>query len=293
MDTKWSHYIQTTEELYWDRSMRFNDQNKELWLHSLGVKPKDKVLEIGCAGGAFCHRLAQYIPDIEITGLDFDIDHITYARAKTQELGLPCEFINGDAKKLPFAENTFDVCYSHTVAEHIPPDPFFGEQYRVLKKGGRIVVFSCRTNLGIKKPSDMTEEENTLLEKAWEKADGLDRIPGIGAYEMEPHEYPKELEKYGFKHVDVQVFTIMPYAPDNASVSDEMAVEQINNQRLSQLSGVWKALNMNPDALSEEEADRLINLIHQRFDERINKYQKGERLWDFSAKTVLAVSGIK
>ena len=62
----WSQYVQTTGELYRSRSLRFHDGNKELWLRAIGAKCGDHVLEVGCAGGAFCHRLLQYLSLIHI-----------------------------------------------------------------------------------------------------------------------------------------------------------------------------------------------------------------------------------
>lgn len=139
MDTTWSKYVQTTEELYCSRDLRFNDYNKDLWLKAIGAKSGDNILEVGCAGGTYCHKLKKYVPNIKITGLDRDAGHIEFARRKSAELGLQVDFVIGDATAMPFADNTFDLCFSHTVAEHIPHDPFFGEQYRVLKECGRIV----------------------------------------------------------------------------------------------------------------------------------------------------------
>lgn len=68
MDTTWSKYVQTTEELYYSRDLRFNDSNKDLWLKAIGAQKGDKILEVGCAGGTFCHKLKKYVPDISITG---------------------------------------------------------------------------------------------------------------------------------------------------------------------------------------------------------------------------------
>jgi len=52
-----------------------------------------KVLEIGCGGGIFCHRIKTYLPSCEVTGLDFDIAHIEYANEKSAALGIDCTFI--------------------------------------------------------------------------------------------------------------------------------------------------------------------------------------------------------
>jgi len=295
MNNVWSQYVQTTEELYHSRDMRFNDSNKALWLNAIDVKSGQNILEVGCAGGTFCHKIKKYVPDIKITGLDIDTGHIEYAKAKTVELGLDCAFVNGDATAMPFADNTFDLCYSHTVAEHIPHKPFYGEQYRVLKPGGKIVVLSVRSRLGVKNNHwcNTSDEEKALLEKAWSKAGNFDKEHNIGAYEMDEHEYPKELEKAGFHYVNVDFSTVVDYAPDNASVSDDIAIEQINSHRIGAMASVQKAFNIAPDALTEHEKSTLLNLINKRFDKRIKQYNDGEKLWDFSTSTILVVSGKK
>lgn len=100
MDNHWSDYIQTTEELYASRDSRFSDANKDIWISCIGIKPGMKVLEVGCAGGTFCHKLKKYIPDLDITGLDFDKNHIAFAREKAKELGLECTFTEGDIGKM-------------------------------------------------------------------------------------------------------------------------------------------------------------------------------------------------
>ncbi len=295
MNTIWSQYVQTSEELYQSRDLRFNDSNKDLWLNAIGVKSGQNILEVGCGGGVFCHKIKKYVPDVKITGLDLDTAHIEYARAKALELGLDCTFVNADATAMPFGDNSFDLCFSHTVAEHIPHEPFFGEQYRVLKPGGRITVLSVRTRLGVKNNDwdNIGDEVKALLEKAWSKAGDFDKEHNIGAFEMDEHEYPRELEKAGFHHVNVDFFTVVDYAPDNASVPDEIAIKQINSQRIGWLASVQKALNRCPDALTEHEKSALINLINERFDKRIKQYYNGEKLWDFTTVAVLAVSGRK
>ena len=72
-----------------------------------------------------------------------------------------------------------------------------------------------------------------------------------------------------------------------------MAVEQINTMRISDISTVQKAMNICSDALSKQEYKRLMELINKKYDDRIEKYKNGEKLWDFATSTILAVSGIK
>jgi len=295
MNNNWSQYVQTTEELYQSRSLRFHDGNKDLWLSAIGVKNGMNILEIGCAGGIFCHRIKTYLPDAKVTGLDFDSNHIAWAKKKTMELGLDCAFINGDATAMPFADNIFDLCYSYTVAEHIPTDVLLCEQHRVLKPGGRISVMSVRSRLGVKDENWFIRdaEEIKLFEKAWERAGNFDKDHNIGAYEMTEHDYPKAVEKAGFHDVKVDFLTIVDHAPDNADVSNTMALMQINTQRLHVIASAEKALRIAPDALTDDERQALQGLINERFDKRIEQYKNGEKLWDFSTSTALIASGIK
>lgn len=295
MNTVWSSYIQSTEELYESRALRFNDSNKRLWIDAIGAKPGERLLEIGCGGGIFCHRVKTYLPDVSVTGIDLDAGHIAFARKKAEELRLDCRFEVGDATALPFCDESFDLCFSHTVAEHIPHDAFFGEQRRVLRPGGRIAVLSVRTKLNIKFEETVVGEEAALIEKAWKRASETSEIDDsfVGAYELSEHEYPRELEKYGFSDVRVSVFTVMDYSPDSSDVTPEIAKRQINCRRLSALASLEKALKLRSDALNQTEVERLRELINSRFDERIAKYERGEKLWDFSTSTVLAVSGRK
>jgi len=295
MDNHWSDFIQTTEELYTSRAVRFHEGNKELWLGKIGVESGMKVLEIGCGGGLFCHRLKQFVPDIEITGVDFDENHIAFATKKAEELGLDCSFVAGDISQLPFEEGTFDLVYSHTVAEHISPDVFYEEQKRVLKKGGRLTALMVRTNLNIKDQTmnEFGEEEKKLQMKLWSQAVDVTEQFQVGKYEREEHQYPKEMEQFGFREIEVSVFSLLDYAPDNASVSAEEALRQIHSHRIASLASVQKGFRLAPDALTEEEKNRLIFLIQERYDNRISEYKKGIKKWDFSTSTVLAVSGVK
>ena len=295
MNNNWSQYVQTTEELYQSRSLRFHDGNKDLWLSAIGVKDGMNVLEIGCAGGIFCHRIKSYMPNVTITGLDFDCEHIAWAKEKSSELNLDCAFVNGDATAMPFDDNTFDLCYSYTVAEHIPTELFLNEQRRVLKANGRISVMSVRSQLGVKNNtwSIRGAEEIRLFEKAWQKAGDYDKDKGIGSYEMTEHDYPKALEKAGFHNVIVEFITVVDYAPDNADISDETAFLHINTHRLHEITSAEKALRIAPDSLTEDEKQTLFHLINERFDRRVEHYKNGEKLWDFSTSTVLIASGVK
>jgi len=295
MNTYWSDYVQTSEELYRSRALRFHDGNKELWLNALGARDGMDILEIGCGGGIFCHRLKQYLPNARVTGLDFDTGHIAYAKQKSADLGLDCAFVNGDALALPFADNAFDLCYSHTVLEHIPTEPFLAEQKRVLRPGGRIAVLSVRTKYSMPELiiGEESEEEQVLWKKMHAAAEGRCPRPNVGGYELSESDYPKALEAAGFRDVNVGFFNVIYYAPDNHSTSREMAIEQIECERLGARLCIEKSLRLNPKALTSKEQHQLLAMIDARHDKRIAQYERGEKQWDLTARMVLCATGVK
>lgn len=291
----WSQFVQTSDELYNSRALRFREDNRDLWFDAMKLADGMDILEVGCGGGILCHRIKAFLPNAKVTGLDRDTGHIEYAMEKSAELDVDCDFVAGDALGMPFADNTFDACTSHTVIEHVETAGFLGEQYRVMKKGGVISVLSVRTGLNVnpenRKP--VGEEESALLDKAWENEREFDRNNGIAAYEMKESDFPAALEKAGFKKVSVNFIALMSYAPDNDDISDGLALAQINANRNCTLESLGKALRRNPDCLTADEAERFKELTNRRYDDRIDKYLRGERLWDMATSNVMAVTGYK
>ena len=295
MERMWSQFVQLSEELYRSRALRFRTENKHEWLNAMKIADGMTVLELGCGGGIFCHRIKEYLPYTTVTGLDRDAGHIEYAVAKTKMLGIDCKFVVGDVLALPFEDCSFDACTSHTVVEHVPTSQFISEQYRVLKPGGVVSVLSVRTGCSIA-PEDWKQddsEEHTLLNKAWEKAGNFDKKNNIGANKIDESQLPAALEKAGFRDVSVNFISPVRYAPDNADVNDELALEMINANRIHALSSMRKALNIAPDGLTRVEATRLEELINRRFDARVDMYLRGKKLWDMATGVVMAVTGHK
>ena len=93
--------------------------------------------------------------------------------------------------------------------------------------------------------------------------------------------------------MDVGFITVTDYAPDNAFVPDETALEQIECHRRHSLAAAEKPLRLAPEALTASERQEFFDMINRRYDERIRLYQSGEKLWDFSNTTVLFATGKK
>src|SRR6185503_11603511 len=98
-----------------------------------------RVLEIGCGMGTDGAQFAAAGADY--TGIDLTEAAIDLARKKFAIAGLKGEFRVADAEKLDFADESFDVVYSHGVLHHTPDtEGAIKEIHRVLKTGGRAVV---------------------------------------------------------------------------------------------------------------------------------------------------------
>jgi len=98
-----------------------------------------QVLEIGCGLGTDGAQFAQAGADY--TGVDLTEAAVDLARQRFEMFGLPGKFRTADAEQLEFADETFDIVYSHGVLHHTPETrKAIREVHRVLRPGGRAVV---------------------------------------------------------------------------------------------------------------------------------------------------------
>ena len=98
-----------------------------------------KVLEIGCGLGTDGAQFAKAGADY--TGIDLTVASIELAQKRFELAGLRGEFRVSDAENLDFADETFDVVYSHGVLHHTPDtEAAVRSIHRVLKPSGRAMV---------------------------------------------------------------------------------------------------------------------------------------------------------
>src|SRR6266849_983833 len=98
-----------------------------------------RVLEIGCGMGTDGAQFAKAGADY--TGVDLTEAAIELSRKRFKLFGLRGDFRVADAENLDFADESFDLVYSHGVLHHTPEIAHaVSEIHRVLKPGGRAIV---------------------------------------------------------------------------------------------------------------------------------------------------------
>lgn len=103
----------------------------------------ERILEVGCGTGIFTlYFLAR---GARVTGLERSLPMLRRAREKAS--GLPFDVAQGDIRRLPFADRSFDKTVSVTVIDFVEDArAAVAELFRVTRPGGCIVV-ACLNSL--------------------------------------------------------------------------------------------------------------------------------------------------
>lgn len=100
------------------------------------VKPKSKILDIGCGAGLSSKMLSE---TYEVTGVDHSKPFIEYAKSRFKNITFKYE----DARKLSFKDGSFDASMACGFIEHIEEvDVVLGEMVRVVRKNGLMILVS-------------------------------------------------------------------------------------------------------------------------------------------------------
>lgn len=92
------------------------------------------VLVDGCGLGMYVQALRQFTPGV--IGLDIEPDRVLASRMHSPLVNVAA------GEYLPYPADHFDLVLSHEVIEHVQDDALaVAEMVRVLKKGGRAVIF--------------------------------------------------------------------------------------------------------------------------------------------------------
>jgi len=108
-----------------------------------GLRQGETVLDLGSGGGIDVLLAAQKVgPMGKVIGVDMTPEMIDTARQNARKSGAKnIEFRLGEIEHLPVADESVDVIISNCVINLSPEkEQVFREAYRVLKKGGRMLV---------------------------------------------------------------------------------------------------------------------------------------------------------
>ena len=107
------------------------------------LAPGERVLDLGSGAGTDSLVAARMVGEQgSVTGIDMTPEMLAKARTTAAEMGVSnVEFVESEAERLPFADESFDVVISNGVIDLIPDkDAVFGELFRVLAPGGRMQI---------------------------------------------------------------------------------------------------------------------------------------------------------
>lgn len=143
-------------------------------LDYMRIAPR-RILDLGCGTGYAIPLLRKRYPGAQLFGLDIAMAMTSTALGRTSPqlpFGLGrrlcrSRFINADAERLPFADQSFDLVFSSLALQWCDPDAVFRECRRVLRPGGLLLF----TTFG---PDTLKE-----LRAAWHAVDPDPHVHGF------------------------------------------------------------------------------------------------------------------
>jgi len=111
------------------------------------IGKNERVLDVGCGDGDLARASALHHNNV----VALDISRVATGLANSRKGDAQAEFQVGDARSLPFRDESFDVVVCKDVVEHLPAehsDMHFREVWRVLRENGRYLVFTPPKLLG-------------------------------------------------------------------------------------------------------------------------------------------------
>ena len=128
---------------YWDGDRRINyggyrymegrwEKVARPMIEHYGLKPGDKVLDIGCGKGFLLYDFTKVLPGIEVTGIDVSAYAIANSKEEVRD-----RLLVGNATKLPWPDDHFDLVISLNTLHNMhcyDLDPALREMERVGKR---------------------------------------------------------------------------------------------------------------------------------------------------------------
>jgi len=129
----------------YEKRYRYSPREAYLYLHwkpricrliriFLNLKLVETALDVGCGTGVYTEEISKITN--KVIGLDLSENMVKYAKEKRKDL----LFIVGDACKLPFRNESFDLVVSIGLLEYVPKDIVLKEITRVMKRKAFLII---------------------------------------------------------------------------------------------------------------------------------------------------------
>ena len=137
---KVQHQFGKTASDYVTSDIHRNGADLQLIVKMAELTGTEKVLDVATGGGHTANALAFLAK--EVTAFDLTKEMLAAAEQFLTSNGHKnVAYVQGDAEKMPFADESFDVVACRIAPHHFPNiDSFIAEVYRVLKPGGRFLL---------------------------------------------------------------------------------------------------------------------------------------------------------
>lgn len=111
------------------------------------IKNGSEVLDVAPGPGYLAIELAK-LGRYKIRGLDISKDFIDIAEANAKEAGVSVEFMQGNASRMPYADNVFDFIICTAAFKNFKePLTVLQEMHRVLKKHGAALIIDLKSSV--------------------------------------------------------------------------------------------------------------------------------------------------
>lgn len=185
---------------YWDETTRSLGQAirrmNDVMIQTAQILSSDRVLDAGCGVGGPAVDLVQKTK-CNVIGITLSQQQVNVATkySEKQRVNHLTEFKVMDYCKTSFPDSAFDVVWARESVCHTPvKKDFIKEAYRLLKKGGRLIVVD-----GFKVRHSMTRKEVDLSKKV---------MHGFRVWDMDTIEdFVETIRAVGFDEIQVKDIT--------------------------------------------------------------------------------------
>lgn len=168
---------------YWDETTQSLEEalakENEILAREAKITATDKVLDAGCGVGGSAIYLAKTI-GCKVAGITLSAQQAASARENAVKMGVDglVQFEVMDFCRTTFPDASFDVVWGiESVCHAQDKELFVKEAYRLLKKGGRLIIAD-----GFSTGNDLLSKDEALRMKKWLRGWGVERLEGVQTF---------------------------------------------------------------------------------------------------------------